>query len=55
MNTQRIYEEYTIFWFEFNLCYLQHEQDTTDTTLDNDTGSERKSQRQEQVRDDSTS
>ena len=37
-----------------DLCGLQHRQDATDPTLDNNTGSERKFQRQEQVRDDIT-
>ena len=54
MNTHIMYEEYTILWFEFDLCGWRHRQDTTDPTLDNNTGSERKFQIQEQVRDDNT-
>ena len=54
LNTHILYEEYTIHWFEFNLCGLQHQQYTTDPTLDNNTGSERTFQRQEQIRDYST-
>ena len=54
LNTQIIYKEYTILWFEFDLCGLQHQQDATDTTLDNNTGSERTFQKQEQVRDNIT-
>ena len=54
LNTHRIYEEYTILLFEFDLCGLRHRQDATNPTLDNDTGSERMFQRQEKVRYDST-
>ena len=50
INTQRLTKEYTILWFEFDLCGLRHQQDTTDPTLDNDTSSERTFQRLEQVR-----
>ena len=27
MNTQRLYEEYTILWFEFDMCGLRHQRD----------------------------
>ena len=54
LNIQRLYEEYTILWFEFDLCALQHRRDATDPTLDNGTVSERKLQGQEQVRDNIT-
>ena len=54
MNTKKLYEESTILWFEFYLCGLRHQRDAMDPTLDNNTGSERKSQRQEQVRDNIT-
>ena len=54
LNIQRLYKEYTILWFDFDLCGLWHQKDATDPTLDNDTGSERTFQIQEQVRDDIT-
>ena len=54
LNTLIIYEENKIIWFDFDLCGLRHQQDATDTTLDNGTGSERKFQIQEQVRENST-
>ena len=54
MNTYTIYEEYTILWFEFDMCGLGHQQDATDPTLDNDTGRERTFQIQEQVRENIT-
>ena len=54
LNPQRLYEEYTILWFKFDMCGFQHQQDATYPTLDHNTGSEKKFQRQEQVRDDST-
>ena len=53
LNNQRIYKEYTIIWFEFDLCGLRHRGDATDPTLDNDTGSERTFQIQEKFRDNS--
>ena len=52
--TKRLYEEYTILWFEFDLCGLRHRRDAMDPTLDNDTGGEGAFQRQEQVRNNST-
>ena len=54
MNTQIIYKEYTILWFEFDMWGLQHQQYATDPTLNNITGRESAFQRQEQVRDDVT-
>ena len=38
MNIQRLYEEHTIIWFEFDLCGLRNMRDVTDKTLDNGTG-----------------
>ena len=54
MNNQRLYEEYKILWFEFDICGFRHQQDATYPTLDNDTGNERTFQRQEQVMDNNT-
>ena len=54
MNTYTIYEEYTIIWFEFDMCGLVHQQYATDSTLDNDNGRERTFQIQEQVRENIT-
>ena len=54
MSTYRLNKESTILWFELDLCGLRHRRDAMDTTLDNNTGSKRIFQRQEQVKDNIT-
>ena len=34
LNTQRLNEEYTILWFEFDLCGLRHRQDRDERHMD---------------------
>ena len=32
-NTQRLYEEYIVLWFDFDLCCLRYQRDAMYTTL----------------------